>query len=169
MLFKSLITASLACSFCLCTNFALAQAAWTKFIDPTKEITVSLPNPVKAGKTPAGGDQYEASEGTVTYKLAFRRRSTLPAEREEEIFCTTFANGFAKVMAENGTPVNFLPAGQATGKNWKGRIYRYESAKGFSGALEIAIAEHHNFILHVMGAPLTAEKTQRFFKSFEVN
>jgi hypothetical protein len=169
MFIRCLIAVTAACLIGINTNFALALAQWTAFADPAGEISVMLPQPVKATTTPAGGAQFQANDGDISYVLSFRRRSTHAEEEEIQIFCDTFAQAFGKVMTEKGHPIKITMEGQVSGKNWKGRIYRYVSAEGASGAFEIAIAKQHNFVLHAMGGADTDEATKRFFSSFQVN
>jgi len=168
MSYRCLIAMAAACLIGFSANFALALANWAKFTDPTQAISVMLPVGVKASQTISGRAAYKVEEGDVTYIVNFRKRS--PNEQDVEIqnFCASFIKGFEAVEAESGRKTKIDLVSEVSGKNWKGRIYRYIKPSGDPGAFEIAISDHNNFILHVVGSTDTAPNTKRFFSSFQV-
>jgi hypothetical protein len=165
---KFLIAAT-CCFMAFGAPCALALAQWAKFSDPAKEINIIMPGAVKASKNASGNDDFEAKEADTTYRLAFRRRYQQPADKEEQVFCDAFARKFEEVMNSSGDPIKISLVGHVTGKNWQGRIYSYTRKSGTAGALQIAIGEHHNYVLHVIGGAGSNPATKRYFSSFEVN
>lgn len=166
---KCLMAMAAVCLIGFNASFALALADWVKFTDPTHEISVMLPTPVKASQSASGSAAYKADGGDVTYIVNFRRRSTKDQDSEIEAFCSSFAKGFEAVEAESGRQTKLNLASEVSGKHWKGRVYRYIKQTGDPGAFEIAISDRHNFVLHVVGGTDIDPNTKRFFTSFEVN
>jgi len=153
----------------LTTTLAIALGAWSKFSDPTNEISVMLPGAVTAKTTAAGGAQYEGSDGNASYIVSFRHRSPHPEAEEVQLFCGTFPKAFAKIMGDKGDYIILSAPSDVAGKGWRGRTFRYTDATGRQGAFEIAVSDRHNFVLHVFGKANIDEGANRFFSSFEVN
>ncbi|MBS1997304.1 MAG: hypothetical protein JSS86_13380 [Cyanobacteria bacterium SZAS LIN-2] len=148
---------------------ANAPTGWSLFKDPTGEMSVLLPAPVKASKTDTGGAVYDGDEGDITYRVSFRKRSTLPAAREVEVFCGTFATKFAELMESSGHPIKMSEARTVSGENWCGRIYPYVNQSGRPGSVLIAVEDKHNLILHSLGGAADDPHTKLFFSSLVVH
>jgi|GEM_PF-1069735 len=146
-----------------------APKGWALFTDPTGEMSVMMPEVVKASKTDTGGAVYDGDVGKITYRVSFRKRSGLARDVEIKRFCDIFAKKFEELMAECGHPIKISLAGETRGKNWAGRIYRYTHQSGTPGAVQVAVESRHNLVLHCMGGADTDAETRLFFNSLVVH
>jgi len=142
---------------------------WTLFSDPTHEMSVVMPEPVKASKTDTGGAVYDGDVGKITYRVSFRKRSTRPQDKEVIGFSDTFAEKFVELMRTAGHPIDMKLVREVSGKNWAGRIYRYTHQSGQPGAVQIAVENRHVLVLHALGGADTDEATKLFFSSLVVH
>ena len=161
------LTIALA-AFC---NYGCSAKAstWLPFSDNDKEFTITMPAPVKPVTKDSGLLQYEAEDGETSYTVSTNKRSTLPEEKEVEVFASSFADTYQSGMKKAGYPTVRSIDKEVSGPNWKGKLYQFDKADGTSTTIEVCIEPKHNIILYAFGGAVSAPKTKAFLDSFVVH